>query len=116
MVILTGQDRADVVIDAWLALAALAAPSSPGSPGSPREVRLMLVAGVDSSTQSTKVVLCRAEDGAVVGQAAAPHPDGTECDPAYWWEALGNAGRDLLEQASAVGVAAQQPGMIALDE
>src|SRR5262245_42022707 len=65
----------------------------------PKEVRLMLVAGVDSSTQSTKVVLCRAEDGAVVGQAAAPHPDGTECDPAYWWEALGAAGQDLLEQA-----------------
>jgi xylulokinase len=76
----------------------------------------MLVAGVDSSTQSTKVVLCRAEDGTVVGQASAPHPDGTECDPAYWWEALGTAGRDLLEQASAAGVAAQQHGMIALDE
>ena len=41
----------------------------------------MLVAGVDSSTQSTKVLLCQAEDGAVVGQGAAPHPDGTECDP-----------------------------------
>src|SRR5258707_954635 len=113
MVILTGQDQAGVLIGAWLALAA---PSSPGSPGSPREVRLMLVAGVDSSTQSTKVLLCRAEDGAVVGQATAPHPDGTECDPAHWWDALGTAGRDLLEQASAVGVAAQQHGMIALDE
>jgi xylulokinase len=76
----------------------------------------MLVAGVDSSTQSTKIVLCRAEDGTVVGQAAAPHPDGTECDPAAWWEALGTAGRDLLEQASGIGVAAQQHGMIALDE
>src|ERR1700745_1085019 len=76
----------------------------------------MLVAGVDSSTQSTKVVLCRADDGAVVGQASAPHPDGTECDPAHWWDALGIAGRELLEQASAVGVAAQQHGMIALDE
>ena len=41
----------------------------------------MLVAGVDSSTQSTKVLLCRADDGAIVGQASAPHPDGTECDP-----------------------------------
>ena len=53
----------------------------------------MLVAGVDSSTQSTKVLLCRAEDGTVVGQAAAPHPDGTECDPELWWRALGEAGR-----------------------
>src|SRR4051812_1620808 len=48
----------------------------------------MLVAGVDSSTQSTKVVLCRAEDGEAVDTAAAPHPDGTECDPRHWWDAL----------------------------
>src|SRR5579859_5703682 len=75
----------------------------------------MLVAGIDSSTQSTKVLLCRAEDGAVVGQAAAPHPDGTECDPELWWQALTSAGRGLLEQAGAIGVAAQQHGMIVLD-
>jgi xylulokinase len=74
-----------------------------------------LVAGVDSSTQSTKVLLCRAEDGTVVAQASAPHPDGTECDPRYWWDALQEAGRDLLERADAVGVAAQQHGMIVLD-
>jgi xylulokinase len=75
----------------------------------------MLVAGVDSSTQSTKILLCRAEDGTVVAQASAPHPDGTECDPEHWWRALGEAGRGLLEQAAAVGVAAQQHGMVALD-
>ncbi|KAB2369531.1 xylulokinase [Actinomadura montaniterrae] len=73
-----------------------------------------LVAGVDSSTQSTKVVLCRAEDGAVVGQASAPHPDGTECHPRHWWDALAQV-RDLLERADAVAVAAQQHGMVALD-
>jgi xylulokinase len=76
----------------------------------------MLVAGVDSSTQSTKVVLCQAEDGAIVDQASAPHPDGTECDPEDWWRALGKAGDGLLERAGAVGVAAQQHGMVALDE
>jgi xylulokinase len=76
----------------------------------------MLVAGVDSSTQSTKVLLCQAEDGAIVAEASAPHPDGTECDPEHWWQALGKAGRDLLERADAVGVAAQQHGMIVLDE
>jgi len=75
----------------------------------------MLVAGVDSSTQSTKVLLCRAEDGVIVAQAAAGHPGGTECDPEHWWHALGEAGRDLLERADAVGVAAQQHGMITLD-
>ena len=75
-----------------------------------------LVAGVDSSTQSTKVLLCRADDGSVVAEAAAPHPDGTECHPDRWWEALTAAGRDLLERADAVGVAAQQHGMVVLDD
>ena len=76
----------------------------------------MLVAGVDSSTQSTKVVLCRAEDGQVVGQGSAPHPAGTECDPQAWWTALQLAGDGLLTRAAAVGVAGQQHGMIVLDE
>ncbi len=75
----------------------------------------MLVAGVDSSTQSTKVVLCQAEDGAIVGEASAPHPDGTECDPEDWWRALGQAGAGLLDRAEAIGVAAQQHGMVAVD-
>ena len=44
----------------------------------------MLVAGVDSSTQSTKVMLCEAEDGTIVAQASAPHPGGTECPPQAW--------------------------------
>ncbi len=74
----------------------------------------VLVAGVDSSTQSTKVVLCRAADGTVVAQASAPHPDGTEVDPRHWAEALEAAG-DLLDQASAIAVAGQQHGMVALD-
>jgi len=75
----------------------------------------MLVAGVDSSTQSCKVVLCRAEDGTVVGRGSAPHPPGTEADPAAWWTALLLAGDGLLERADAVGVAGQQHGMIVLD-
>ena len=76
----------------------------------------MLVAGVDSSTQSTKVVLCQAEDGAVVAEGSAPHPPGTETDPQAWWTALQEAGAGLLDRADAVGVAAQQHGMIALDD
>src|SRR5580704_13631965 len=77
---------------------------------------LMLVAGVDSSTQSTKVLLCRAENGEIMGQATAPHPDGTECDPELWWRALTAAGQGLLDRADAIGVAAQQHGMVVLDE
>jgi xylulokinase len=76
----------------------------------------MLVAGIDSSTQSTKVVLCQAEDGEVVAEQSAPHPDGTEVDPQAWWDALGKAGAGLLDRADAIGVAAQQHGMVVLDE
>jgi xylulokinase len=65
----------------------------------------MLVAGVDCSTQSTKVVLCEATDGAVVAQGSAPHPDGTECDPQAWWDALHRAGNGLIDRAAAIAVA-----------
>jgi xylulokinase len=75
----------------------------------------MLVAGVDSSTQSAKVLLCEAEDGRVVGQGSAPHPDGTECPPDAWWSALLQAGDGLLTRADAIGVAGQQHGMVVLD-
>lgn len=76
----------------------------------------MLVAGVDSSTQSTKVLLCQAEDGTVVARGSAPHPGGTECDPAAWWSALREAAGDLLNRAAAIAVAGQQHGMVVLDE
>src|ERR1035438_2724798 len=76
----------------------------------------MLVAGVDSSTQSTKILLCRAEDGAVVARGSAPHPGGTECDPAAWWSALQQAGDGLLGRAEAVAVAGQQHGMVVVDQ
>jgi xylulokinase len=75
----------------------------------------VLVAGVDSSTQSCKVVLCDADDGTVVATGSVPHPDGTECDPADWWAAFQQAGDGLVSRAAAVGVAAQQHGMIVLD-
>ncbi|WP_214326354.1 xylulokinase [Nonomuraea sediminis] len=75
---------------------------------------MTLVAGIDSSTQSTKAVLCRAEDGVVVDTASAPHPDGTQCHPRHWEAAL-EAVRPLLERAEAVAVGAQQHGMVALD-
>ena len=76
----------------------------------------VLVAGIDSSTQSTKVLLVRAADGSIVDQAAAPHPPGTEVDPMLWWEALQQAGSGLLDRASALAVGGQQHGMVALDE
>jgi len=37
-----------------------------------------LVAGIDSSTQSCKVVIREADGGALVREGRAAHPDGTE--------------------------------------
>ncbi|GAB4068493.1 xylulokinase [Angustibacter speluncae] len=76
-----------------------------------------LVAGVDSSTQSTKVVVCRADTGEVVRTGRAPHPDGTSVDPAAWWSAWEQASADgLLEGVQALAVGGQQHGMVALDD
>lgn len=75
-----------------------------------------LVAGVDSSTQSCKIVVCDAESGAVVRTARAAHPDGTEVDPSAWWEAWEQAGASgILEGVEAVAVGGQQHGMVTLD-
>ena len=76
-----------------------------------------LVAGVDSSTQSCKVVIVEAETGRVVREGRAKHPDGTEVDPAAWWRAL----QDAIAQAggfadvSAISIGGQQHGMVALN-
>ncbi|MEO3759238.1 FGGY family carbohydrate kinase [Mycobacterium sp. B14F4] len=78
---------------------------------------MALVAGTDSSTQSCKVVVCDADTGAIVRSASAPHPDGTEVDPALWWSALeasiSTAGG--LDDVAAVSVGAQQHGMVCLE-
>ncbi|MEV4213718.1 xylulokinase [Micromonospora sp. NPDC049662] len=77
-----------------------------------------LVAGVDSSTQSCKVVIRDAETGALLRQGRAPHPDGTEVDPEAWWQALRGAVDEAggLADVAAVSVAGQQHGMVCLDE
>ncbi|NYH54589.1 MULTISPECIES: xylulokinase [Nocardiopsis] len=75
-----------------------------------------LVAGVDSSTQSCKIVVCDADSGAVVREARAPHPDGTEVHPDAWWSALTQASSGLLDDVASIAVAGQQHGMVAVDE
>jgi len=77
-----------------------------------------LVAGIDSSTQSCKVVVCDSQTGTVVRSAAAPHPSGTEIDPEQWWIALQRAISDAggFDDVAAVSIAAQQHGMVCLDE
>ena len=77
-----------------------------------------LIAGVDSSTQSVKIVIRAADTGELVRQGRAAHPDGTEVDPAHWKIALDNAIADAggLEDVAAISVGGQQHGMVALDE
>ncbi|ACU75532.1 xylulokinase [Catenulispora acidiphila DSM 44928] len=79
---------------------------------------MRLAAGVDSSTQSCKVVIRDVDSGALVRQGSAPHPAGTEVDPEAWWRALTAA----IEAAGgpggveALAVGGQQHGMVCLDE
>ena len=77
---------------------------------------MALVAGVDSSTQSVKVVVRDAETGAWVREARASHPDGTAVDPSAWVSALDSAMEGLLDGVEAMSIAGQQHGMVVLDE
>jgi xylulokinase len=81
-----------------------------------------LVAGVDSSTQSTKVEIRDADSGVLVASGRAPHPPvsppRSEQDPAAWadafeaaWAATGRPPGGV----SAVAIAGQQHGMVVLD-
>lgn len=78
---------------------------------------MALVAGVDSSTQSCKVVIVDAETGVLVREGRAAHPEGTEVDPAAWWDALESALTEAggLAGVSAISVGGQQHGMVVLD-
>lgn len=80
-----------------------------------------LVAGVDSSTQSTKVEVRNLDTGEVVGRASVPHPGTTpprsEQDPQAWWSAFETAWAAVgAPQVDAISVAGQQHGMVVLDE
>ena len=77
-----------------------------------------LVAGIDSSTQSVKVVIRDLVTGELIRISRAPHPDGSEVNPMAWWSALEKAIADVggLEDVSAISICAQQHGMVALDK
>ncbi|MDQ1742526.1 MAG: xylulokinase [Pseudonocardiales bacterium] len=77
----------------------------------------MLVAGVDSSTQSCKVVIRDADTGRLVRQGRARHPEGTEVHPDAWWQALTTALAEAggLDGVGAVSIGGQQHGMVCLD-
>jgi xylulokinase len=77
-----------------------------------------VVLGVDSSTQSTKVVAVDLETGEVVSEGRAPHTGADTQDPTDWWSALETAvdvavTDDLEVRGIAVG--GQQHGFVTLD-
>jgi xylulokinase len=81
-----------------------------------------LVAGVDSSTKSTKVVVVDSDDGTIVASATSRHPVTTpprsEQDPLAWWRALSKAWSacgPITRSVKAVSIAAQQHGLVAVD-
>ena len=82
----------------------------------------MLVAGVDCSTQATKVAVVDVDDGRIVAAGTAPHlvtgTDGArETDPRLWDDALAAAltATGLAREVGAISVAAQQHGLVVLD-
>jgi xylulokinase len=87
-----------------------------------------LVAGIDSSTQSTKVELRDVATGVVIGTGRSPHtattPPLSEQDPSVWWAALVLALGQAVASADhaspareivALAVAGQQHGLVVLD-
>lgn len=81
-----------------------------------------VVLGVDSSTQSTKVLAVDVETGEVLASGQARHTvstgEGRETDPEVWWSALqsalGQTG-EWADRAEAVSVGGQQHGLVVLD-
>jgi xylulokinase len=89
-----------------------------------------LVLGVDSGTQSTKVLVVNTRDGSVVGEASRAYgliaglpPGAKEQHPRTWRAAAASAIKEALKNARAsagevmaVGVSGQQHGFVPLDK
>ena len=81
---------------------------------------MSLVAGVDSSTQSTKVEICDLQTGDVVASGRSAHavvtPPCSEQDPRSWWNAFEDAWAQCnVARVDAIAIGGQQHGMVALD-
>src|SRR5439155_22068899 len=81
-----------------------------------------LVAGIDCSTQATKVLVVDPDSGEVVATGRSPHTvsgDGgaRETDPREWWQAVTAALAEthLASEIAAISVGGQQHGLVALD-
>lgn len=75
---------------------------------------MTLVAGIDSSTQSCKVLVIEVETGKIVRQGKTPHPEGTEVAPSSWLEAFREASTQAggLNDVAALAVGGQQLSLI----
>ena len=81
-----------------------------------------LVAGVDCSTQSTKVLIVDPDDGRVIATGRAEHTvsgegGARETDPRQWWTALSAALAQTrrADEVGAIAVGGQQHGLVVLD-
>ena len=72
--------------------------------------------GVDSSTQSVKIVVRDAQTGELIREARASHPDGTEIAPSKWLSALNESSSGLFDGVQAISIGAQQHGMVVVDQ
>ena len=84
-----------------------------------------IVAGLNSSPEYTRIVVCDTDTGAVLREGFAPHPTQSgeasagrpgDVDPQAWLLSLGEAaGGGLLEGVRAIGVSAQPHALVPLD-
>ena len=79
---------------------------------------MTLVAGVDSSTQSVKIVVCDLETGSIVRSGRTHILPAPRCQRPRGWRPIREATADpgLLDGVSALAVGGQQHGMVTLDE
>lgn len=78
-----------------------------------------VVLGVDSSTQSTKVLAVDTASGEIVAEGRAPHSGEDIQHPHEWWDALVAATRQAVSpefRIEAISVGGQQHGMVILDD
>lgn len=77
-----------------------------------------LVAGIDSSTQSCKVMVRDAQTGALVRSGVARHAGGTEISPLVWRRAFDEAVKAAggLADVAAMAIGGQQHGLVPLDD
>lgn len=77
-----------------------------------------VVLGVDSSTQSTKVLAVDLASGEIVSEGRAAHTGRDIQDPQDWWVALAAAVGEAVPtgtEVAAISVGGQQHGMVAMD-